>query len=62
MKHPTTKPKGAKRVLNYAQIRKDIEANLSYSEISKNAGCSKHHVWRLKKQWGLIPDKWAVEL
>jgi len=57
----TRRGPGAERVLDYDKIKAMIEDNNSYAYIAKNAGCSKHHVWRLKKRWGLIPDRWAVE-
>jgi hypothetical protein len=30
-------------------------------EVANEVGCSSHHIWRLKTEWGLIPDRWAVE-
>lgn len=60
--HYKPRHKGRSRRLDYDLIRSLIDAgNKTYVQIAREAGCNPHHIWRLKKAWGLIPDRWAVE-
>jgi hypothetical protein len=54
--------RGRPRTLDYAEIRALLdERSLKDVEVAAAVGCSSHHIWRLKTEWGLIPDRWAVE-
>lgn len=61
MKRPTIKPKGAKRILNYSQIKSMIEAGMQNKEIAEAVGSKRNYIGKLKGKWGLVQDKWAVE-
>lgn len=60
VKHPHNR-KGAKRVLNYDEIRAMIEAGMQNKEIAEAVGSKRNYIGKLKGKWGMIPDKWVVE-
>ena len=60
MKHPHNR-KGAKRVLDYDQIRAMIAAGMQNKEIAEAVGSKRNYIGKLKWQWGLVSDKSAVE-
>ena len=54
--------RGRPRTLDHAKIRSLLdEGSMKDVEVADKVGCSSHHIWRLKTEWGLIPDRWAVE-
>lgn len=61
MKHPHNR-KGAKRVLDYDQIRAMIAAGMQNKEIAEAVGSKRNYIGKLKWQWGLVSDKLAVEV
>ena len=60
MKHPHNR-KGAKRVLDYDQIRAMIAAGMQNKEIAEAVGSKRNYIGKLKWQWGLVSDKSAVD-
>lgn len=54
--------RGKPRTLDHAEIRALLDSgSMKDVEVAYTVGCSPHHIWRLKTEWGLIPDRWAVE-
>lgn len=60
MKHPHNR-RGAKRILDYDQIRAMIKAGMQPKEIAEAVGSKRNYICKLKGKLGLIPDRWKAE-
>ncbi len=61
MKHPHNR-KGAPRVLDYDEIRTMIKAGMQNKDIAEAVGSKRNYIGKLKWKWGLVQDKWGVEI
>ena len=60
-KYPKRK-RGRPRTFDHGEIRSLLESKtMTDVEVANKVRCSPHHIWRLKTEMGLIPDRWAVE-
>lgn len=54
--------RGRPRTLDHDEIKSLLESKtMTDVEVANKVRCSPHHIWRLKREMGLIHDRWAVE-
>lgn len=61
MKHLHNR-KGAPRVLDYDEIRAMVASGMQNKEIAEAVGSKRNYIGKLKWKWGLVQDKWGVEI
>jgi len=62
MSNSIDRKRGRPRTLDHAKIRALLDSGkMKDVDVANQVGCSPHSIWRLKTEWGLIPDRWVVE-